>query len=77
MADVGEISGGGSEVSAVAVGRGAASDPVLYAKVGTYNLKYRDRKGKPKPVRFGSYIWKRIDGLAIGWPLPGCRTIGA
>ena len=45
----------------------SAAMPVLYAKVGAYNLKYRDRKGALKPVRFGSYIWKRIDGLAIDY----------
>jgi len=45
----------------------SAAIPMLYAKVGTYNLKYRDREGNPKPVRFGSYIWKRIDGMAIDY----------
>jgi hypothetical protein len=45
----------------------SAAIPVLYEKVGTYNLKYRDRSGVFKPVRFGSYIWKRIDGLAIDY----------
>ena len=34
-------------------------------KVGTYNLNYRDRAGNKRPVRFSSYVWKRIDGLAI------------
>lgn len=38
--------------------------PILYGKIKTYNLKYR-RKGKLKPVRFSSYIWKRIDGFII------------
>ena len=36
--------------------------PILYAKIQTYDLHYRDRHGKPKPVKFVSYIWKRIDG---------------
>ena len=36
--------------------------PILYAKIQTYDLAYRDRQGNPKPVRFVSYIWKRIDG---------------
>ena len=39
--------------------------PILYAKIKTYNLRYRDRQGKFKPVRFSSYLWKRIDGLII------------
>jgi DNA-directed RNA polymerase specialized sigma subunit len=38
---------------------------MLYQKIRTYNLHYRDRRGVLKPVRFVSYIWKRIDGLAI------------
>jgi len=36
--------------------------PILYAKIQTYDLHYRDRQGHPKPVKFVSYIWKRIDG---------------
>lgn len=43
----------------------SAAIPVLYQKVKTFNLNYRDRAGNLKPVRFASYIWKRIDGLAI------------
>jgi len=39
----------------------------LYQKIQTYNLNYRDRRGELKPVRFTSYIWKRIDGLAIDY----------
>ena len=38
---------------------------MLYGKVKTYNLRYRDRRGRPKPVRFVSYIWKRVDGFII------------
>lgn len=38
---------------------------MLYGKVGTYNLRYRDRTGKRKPVRFVSYVWKRVDGFII------------
>ena len=30
--------------------------PVLYEKVQTYNLRYRDKQGRFKPVRFVSYI---------------------
>jgi len=37
----------------------------LYQKIRTYDLHYRDRGGVLKPVRFVSYVWKRIDGLAI------------
>ena len=36
--------------------------PILYAKIQTYDLDYRDLLGNPKPVKFVSYIWKRIDG---------------
>ena len=39
--------------------------PVLYQKINTYNLRYRDRKGRFKPVRFVSYIWKCINGLIL------------
>lgn len=38
---------------------------VLYDKISSYDLNYRDRHGNHKPVRFSSYIWKRIDGLII------------
>ena len=43
----------------------SAAIPLLYQKVRTYNLNYRDRDGNKKPVKFSSYIWKRIDGFAI------------
>lgn len=36
---------------------------VLYDKIKTYNLRYYDKQGNFKPVRFVSYIWKFIDGL--------------
>lgn len=36
---------------------------ILYKKVETYNLEYRDKQGNLKPVKFVSYIWKRIDGF--------------
>lgn len=39
--------------------------PILYAKIKTYNLRYRDGQGRFKPVRFASYIWKCIDGLIL------------
>lgn len=38
---------------------------VLYEKIKTYNLRYRDRDGNFKPVRFASYVWKRIDGFIL------------
>ncbi len=38
---------------------------ILYQKVATYDLKYRDKHGHAKPVKFASYIWKRIDGHII------------
>lgn len=45
----------------------SAAIPVLYQKVKTYDLNYRDKTGSLKPVRFASYVWKRIDGLAIDY----------
>ena len=39
--------------------------PILYQKIQSYDLEYRDRRGHPKPVKFVSYIWKRIDGHII------------
>lgn len=36
---------------------------ILYDKIESYDLKYKDKSGNPKPVRFTSYIWKRIDGF--------------
>ena len=39
--------------------------PVLLGKIDSYDLEYRDRSGRPKPVRFASYIWKRVDGHII------------
>ena len=38
---------------------------IMYTKIKTYNLDYRDKKGSPNPVKFVSYIWKRIDGFII------------
>ena len=40
---------------------------ILYEKIKTYDLKYKDKKGNSKPVRFSSYIWKRIDGFIIDY----------
>jgi len=38
---------------------------ITYKKIRTYDLNYRDKKGNPNPVKFVSYIWKRIDGFII------------
>jgi DNA-directed RNA polymerase specialized sigma subunit len=38
---------------------------ILYEKIQTYDLKYKDKNGNLKPVRFSSYVWKRIDGFII------------
>jgi DNA-directed RNA polymerase specialized sigma subunit len=38
---------------------------ILYDKIKTYDLGYRDKHGDLKPVKFSSYIWKRIDGFIL------------
>lgn len=38
---------------------------ILYDKIKSYDLEYKDKQGNFKPVRFSSYIWKRIDGFII------------
>ena len=38
---------------------------IVYKKIESYDLNYRDKKGNPHPVKFVSYIWKRIDGFII------------
>lgn len=38
---------------------------VLYERVRSYNLRYYDKEGIFRPVRFVSYIWKFIDGLIL------------
>jgi DNA-directed RNA polymerase specialized sigma subunit len=38
---------------------------ILYKKIKSYDLNYRDNKGNPNPVKFTYYIWKRIDGFII------------
>ena len=40
---------------------------ILYDKIETYDLRYKDNDGNPRPVRFSSYIWKRIDGFIIDY----------
>jgi DNA-directed RNA polymerase specialized sigma subunit len=38
---------------------------IVYKKIESYNLNYCDKHGNLKPVKFTSYIWKRIDGFII------------
>ncbi|MDD5072554.1 MAG: hypothetical protein PHW51_02065 [Candidatus Omnitrophica bacterium] len=40
---------------------------IVYQKIETYDLNYRNKKGEPHPVKFISYIWKRIDGFIIDY----------
>ena len=40
---------------------------ILYDKIETYDLRYKDKYGNPKPVRFSSHIWKRMDGFIIDY----------
>ena len=35
---------------------------ILYQKIKTYNLRYYNKQGNFKSVRFVSYIWKAVDG---------------
>lgn len=38
---------------------------IVYTKIKSYDLDYHDRQGNPNPVKFASYIWKRVDGFII------------
>ena len=38
---------------------------ILYDKIKSYDLSYRDKHGDLKPVKFSSYIWKRVDGFIL------------
>ncbi|MDD5108174.1 MAG: hypothetical protein PHC29_01505 [Candidatus Omnitrophica bacterium] len=38
---------------------------IVYKKIESYDLNYCDKHGNPNPVKFTSYIWKRIDGFII------------
>lgn len=38
---------------------------IVHSKIKTYNLEYCDKEGNPNPVRFSSYLWKRIDGFIL------------
>jgi len=40
---------------------------IVYKKIESYDLDYRDKKGNPNPIKFVSYIWKRIDGFIIDY----------
>ena len=40
---------------------------IVYNKIENYDLDYCDKQGNPHPVRFISYIWKRIDGFIIDY----------
>jgi len=40
---------------------------IINAKIYDYNLTYCNKQGEPRPVRFKSYIWKRIDGFIIDY----------
>ena len=40
---------------------------ILYDKIESYDLRYKDSEGSLKPVRFSSYIWKRVDGFIIDY----------
>jgi len=49
---------------------------ILYDKIETYDLRYKDKYGNPKPVRFSSYIWKRIDGFIIDYLITARHSPG-
>ena len=38
---------------------------ILYGKIKTNNLRYRDKNDNLKLVKFSSYIWKRIDSFIL------------
>jgi DNA-directed RNA polymerase specialized sigma subunit len=40
---------------------------IVYNKTESYDLNYCDKQGNPHPVKFISYIWKRIDGFIIDY----------
>ena len=40
---------------------------ILYDKIQSYDLNYKDKEGNTKPVYFRSYIWKRIYGFIIDY----------
>ena len=40
---------------------------IINAKIHDYDLTYCNKLGEPTPVRFRSYVWKRIDGFIIDY----------
>jgi DNA-directed RNA polymerase specialized sigma subunit len=38
---------------------------IVYNKINSYDLEYCDKQRNPRPVRFSSYLWKRIDGFIL------------
>ncbi len=40
---------------------------IIYQKIESYNLNYCNKQGDPHPIKFVSYIWKRIDGFIIDY----------
>jgi len=40
---------------------------IIYQKIESYNLDYHNKQGNPNPVKFVSYIWKRIDGFIVDY----------
>jgi DNA-directed RNA polymerase specialized sigma subunit len=48
---------------------------IIYAKIEQYNLNYCNDEGELHPVRFSSYIWKRIDGYIIDFLKKELKTV--
>jgi len=40
---------------------------ITHKKIESYDLDYCDEQSNPNPVKFVSYIWKRIDGFIIDY----------
>jgi DNA-directed RNA polymerase specialized sigma subunit len=40
---------------------------IVYNKIESYDVNYCDKQGNPNPVKFISYIWKRVDGFIIDY----------
>ena len=50
--------------------------PILYRQIKAYNLEYR-QNGNLKPVRFTSYIWKRIVSSILWSPATGLDNLSS
>jgi DNA-directed RNA polymerase specialized sigma subunit len=50
---------------------------IVYKKIESYDLNYRDKEGNSHPVKFISYIWKRIDGFIIDYLKEEIKNIKA